>query len=57
MDIFKCQAKKDEYGTNTQRVCMEAAKSQRAVADEAEKTIGAPSEEMMMDNGYLRTTK
>ena len=50
MDIFKDQSKKNESGTNTQRVCMEAAQAQRVVADKTEKTIGVPSEDMMMDN-------
>ena len=36
MDIFKGQAKKNESGTNTQRVCMEASQAQRVVADESE---------------------
>ena len=57
MDIFKVQSKEDESATNTQRVCMEAAQAQRMVADEAEQMISVPSEEMMMDNDNLRTTK
>ena len=57
MDIFKGQANKTESGTDTQRVCMEAAQDQRVVADEAEQAIGVPSERMMMDNDDLRTTK
>ena len=57
MDIFKGQAKKNESGTNTQRVCMESAQAQRVVADEAEQMIGVSSEEMIIDNDYLITTK
>ena len=36
MDIFKVQAKKDESGTNTKKVCTEAAQSERVVIDEAD---------------------
>ena len=36
---------------------MEAEQYQSVVADKAEQTIGAPSEEMMIDDGDLRTTK
>ena len=57
MDIFKGQAKKNTSGTDTQRVRMEAAQDQRVVTYEAEKTIGVPLEEMMIDNDDLRTTK
>ena len=57
MDIFKGQAKNNESGTDTQRVCMEVAQAQRVVADKAEQTIGVPSEEMMMDNEDLITKK
>ena len=57
MDIFKGQAKKNESGTNTQRVCMEAAQAQSVVSDESDQTIGVPSEEMIMNNDDLRTTK
>ena len=57
MDILKGQAKKNKSGTDTQRVCMEAAQAQRMVTDESEKTIGVISEEMMMDNDDLRTKK
>ena len=57
MDIFKNQAKENESATNTQSVCMEADQDQRVVADKADQTISVPSEEMMMDNEDLRTTK
>ena len=57
MDILKGQAKKNESGTDTQRVCMEAAQAQRVVTDEADQTIGVPPEEMMMDNDNLITKK
>ena len=36
---------------------MEAAQAQRTITDEAEKKKGVKSEEMMMDNDDLRTTK
>ena len=36
---------------------MEEAQSQRVVTDEAEQTIGVPSEDMMMDNDNLIITK
>ena len=42
MDIFKDQAKKDEFATETQRVCMESAQAQRVVSDKAEQTISVP---------------
>ena len=35
MDIFKGQPKRDESGTDTQRVCMEASQAQRVVLDKA----------------------
>ena len=54
---IKVRANKNEYGTYTQRVCMEAAQAQQVVADEAEQTICVPSKEMMMYNDDLRTTK
>ena len=57
MDIFKGQAKKNESGTDTKRVGMEAAQAQRVIADEAEQTTGVKPEEMMTDNDDLRTTK
>ena len=55
--LFKGQAKKNESGTDTQRVCMEVVQAQRVVVEEAEQTIGAPLEEMMMENDDLRTTR
>ena len=39
----KYQSKKNDSGTDTQRVCMEAAQAQRVVVDEAEQKIGVPS--------------
>ena len=57
MDIFKSQARKNESGTDTQRVCTEAARARRVVVDEAEQTIYVLLEEIMMDNDDLRTTK
>ena len=57
IDIFKGQAKENKYGTANQRVFMEAAQAQRVVADEAEQMIGVSSEEMIIDNDYLITTK
>ena len=36
---------------------MEAAQAQRKITDEAEKKKGVKSEETMMDNDDLRTTK
>ena len=56
-EIFKGQAKKNESGTETQRVGMEAAQAQRVIGEEAEQTIGVQLEEMKMNNDYLRTTK
>ena len=53
----KYQSKKNDSGTDTQRVCMEAAQAQRVVVDEAEQKIGVPSEEMMTDNDDFRTEK
>ena len=57
MDVFKVQANKNESSTNTQRVGMEEARAQRMIEGEADQTIGAKSEEMVMDNNDLRTTK
>ena len=57
MNIFKGQAKKNESGTDTQRVSTEVAQAQRVVAEKAEQTIDVTLEEMMIDNKNLRTTK
>ena len=38
-------------------MCTEAAQAQRVVTDEAEQTIGVPSEETTMENDNLITTK
>ena len=53
----KGQAKKKESGTDTQRVCMEAAQTQRVVVDKEEQKIGVPSEQIMMENDDFRTEK
>ena len=57
MYIFKDQAKKNGSGTDTQRVGIEAEKSQRVITEEEEKTTGVQSEEMIMDKDDLITTK
>ena len=57
MHIFKGQAKKNESVTDTQRVDSESAQAQRTIADEAEQTSCVQSEEMIMYNDDLRTTK
>ena len=57
MDIFKVQAKKNESGTDTQRVLMEAFQAQRVIADKTEQNTGVKSEYMTMENDDLKTTK
>ena len=57
MDIFKGQSPKNESGTDTQRMFMEAEQAQRVVAGESEQKIGVPLERMITENENLRTTK